>query len=81
MPLKQDIEKGHRVSYSAFEVVPNTMIHMLEMTNDCQYRQDRFNHHAVIPGSFGTNLQIGWVPVYFLKMEVSEDQYRILPTN
>ena len=57
-PLNKYIEQGHRVADTTPEVIPNTMTHFLEMTNDSQHRQDRLDHHPVIPGAFGTNLQL-----------------------
>jgi hypothetical protein len=75
MPLNQNIEKSHRVTHPAFEIGPNTMTYLLEMTNHCQHRQDSFNHHAVIPCSSGTNLQIGRVPTLFPKMGVGKNEH------
>lgn len=51
------------------------MTYFLEMTNHRQHRQDRFNHHAIIPCSFRANLQIGRIPTLFLKMRVSKNKH------
>ena len=75
MPLDQDIEQGHRVSDPALEIVPDTMTHFLEMTHNRQHRQNRFNHHAVIPGALGTYFQVRRVPARFGKMRVGKNQH------
>ena len=72
MLLDQDIKQGHRVSDPALEIVSDTMNHFLEMAYNRQHQQDRFNHHAVIPGAFGTHFQIGRMPVRFGKMRVGK---------
>ncbi|MEM3169721.1 MAG: hypothetical protein QW838_02990 [Candidatus Nitrosotenuis sp.] len=51
MPLNQKVEGGHGKSQMSLKVLPDAMSHVLELTDPRQHGENRFDHHAPIPGA------------------------------
>jgi hypothetical protein len=73
MPLNQNIEQSHRVSQAALKISPDSMAYLLEMTDQGQHGQNRFDNHAVVPFPATTKAQVVRLPILFGKTGVGKD--------
>src|SRR4030067_710590 len=80
MPLNQNVEQGHRITESAFEVGPDPMGDFLEMTDGSQHRQHGFDQHAGIPFAPLAELEVGGMPVFLFKACIAEYDHVIRHT-
>src|SRR6266566_171099 len=55
---EQDIEHSHHRSQTSLDVGPEAMMDALEVADDGDHRQRRFDTHALIPGAFGTQFAV-----------------------
>jgi hypothetical protein len=75
IPLNQDVEQRHGPADPALEIGPNAVGDLFEMTNERQHREDRLNHHPLVPGALGTDFKIGRHPAHLFKMGVGKDDH------
>ena len=75
-PLRQDVEGSYCESQSSTEIVPSTMHHFLEVTDQGEHGKDRLHHHAFVPLPTITHFEIGRVA--FAGMETLITQYHHL---
>lgn len=75
VPLHQEIEKRHRESQARFKICPDTMPHLLEMTNGGEHGQHRLHQHPHIPGPFFTHLEIGRIALGIVEAGIAEDDH------
>ena len=61
MPLNQHIEGRHRERQPCLKIRPDPMHHLLEVTDQRQHREDRFDEHAVLPLAALTQFEVGRV--------------------
>lgn len=69
---QQDIEHGDQASQTSLDVGPQAVSHVLEITDDGHHRQGGLHLHAVIPGAFLAQLEVGWNALLAAKAEVRE---------
>ena len=61
MPLNQHIEGCHRERQPCLKIRPDPMHHLLEVTDQRQHREDRFDEHAVLPLAALTQFEVEWI--------------------
>src|SRR6059058_2377715 len=61
MPLNQHIEGRHRERQPCLKIRPDPMHHLLEVTDQRQHREDRFDEHAVLPLAALTQFEVEWI--------------------
>src|SRR6266511_4693825 len=81
IPLHQQVEGCHGKGQAGTEVAPNPMHYLFEMANQSKHREDRLHHHALIPLTPPTQLQVGWVSCPGVKAQVSEDGNQFLESG
>lgn len=77
MPLNQDIEHRHRVVQAHFQVIPDPMGKVLEMTDQGQHRQQGFHQHATIPFTPFAGAQVSGMPIVFHEMDIGKDDHLV----
>ncbi|MCZ6677387.1 MAG: hypothetical protein O7E52_09065 [Candidatus Poribacteria bacterium] len=67
MPRDKNVEQSHCQPDTGFEVCPAPVHHFLESTYPCQHRENRLNHHAVVPLPSLANPQMLRPPIDFVE--------------
>ena len=75
VPLDEQVEHRHGVSQPALEISPNPVHHLLEMTNQGQHGEHRFDNHARIPLASLANPDIFGMPVLLDKALITEQHH------
>ena len=75
IPLDEQVEHRHRVSQTALEVSPNPVHHLLEMTNQSQHREHRFDNHARVPLASSANPDVFRMPVFLDETLITEQHH------
>src|SRR5207249_4148054 len=63
IPLDQHIEGGYGERQARLKIRPGPMHHLLEMTDQRQHREHRFNKHAVLPLAALTQCEVSRIPL------------------
>ena len=61
VPLNQHIDGGHGERQPGLEIRPAPVHHLLEMADERQHRQHRFDEDALLPLSPATQFEIGGI--------------------
>src|SRR5712691_4598336 len=73
IPLDQHIEGGHGERQARLKIRPAPMHHLLEMTDQRQHREHRFNQHAVLPLAALTQFEVGRIPRGSMEGGIAQD--------
>jgi len=75
MPLDEHIEGGHGKRESRLKIRPDTMHNLLEMADEGQHRQHRFDEDALLPLSPSTEFEIAWIALRRMKGHITQDNH------
>ena len=64
MPLDQHIEGRHGERQPGFEIGPDPMHRLLEVTDERQHREHRLHQQAVLPRAALTQLEVRGIPLH-----------------
>src|SRR3954452_14641634 len=78
MPLRQQVESRQSEGQSRLEVAPDTMSHMLDVTDGMQHGKDGLDHHARVPLSSLAHQQVGGVALLKGEQRVSQHDHLLL---
>ena len=77
MPLHQQIKRCDDKRHPGAKVIRPPMVLMLEMADGRQHREDRFNHHAGIPGAALADLHVRRVARSTVKSGIGQDDHLV----
>ena len=75
--MDQQIKHRHSVSQPALKIGPDPMHHFLEMANQRQHRQHRFDDHAGVPFAPPAKAEVLRLPICFGKAFVTEQDHAL----
>src|SRR4051812_32203091 len=78
VPLGQQIESCHSEGKPRLKVGPDTMSHMLEVTNSVQHRKHSLNHHTSVPLTSLAHQQICGVALLAGEQRVGQHDHLLL---
>ena len=75
MPLDQHIEGRHGEGEARLKIPPGPMHHLLEMADQRQHRQHRFDEDAVLPLPTLAEFEIARIPLGGMEGGVAQDNH------
>ena len=78
VPLDQHIEGGHGERQPGLEILPDAVHHLLEMADERQHRQHRFNEDALLPLSPSTQFEVGGITLRRMERRITQHNHALV---